>query len=72
MKPDDPIVLPCDVKGCGKAGSHIMVGHGRWCAAHISPEFYHHRRVAEGLEPEFEPMGPVPEGQRRPKQDRLF
>ncbi|WP_417844824.1 hypothetical protein [Thalassospira sp.] len=72
MTKTDPVVLPCDAKGCGKAGSHIMTGHGRWCRAHIPPEFYREKRIAEGQEREFEPMGPVPEGQRKPKQDRLF
>ncbi|OCK08647.1 MULTISPECIES: hypothetical protein [Thalassospira] len=67
-----PKVLPCDVNGCMCAGTHIMVNHGRWCAKHIPPEFYRHKRIAAGLEKEFEPIGELPADQRKPKQGKLF
>jgi hypothetical protein len=67
-----PVARLCDVAGCKRAGSHIMVNHGRWCAKHIPPEFYRHKRIAAGLEKEFEPIGELPADQRKPKQGKLF
>tara|TARA_R110001583_G_scaffold189552_2_gene352715 strand:+ start:15118 stop:15333 length:216 start_codon:yes stop_codon:yes gene_type:complete len=67
-----PVVQSCDVKGCEKAGSHIMVGHGRWCGQHIPPEFYRNKRIAEGAEAPDGPIGDIPADQRKPKQGRLF
>lgn len=66
------VVMPCDHKGCKRAGTHIMVNHGRWCRRHIPPEFFRYKRVAAGEEKEFEPIGPLPADQRKPKQGKLF
>jgi hypothetical protein len=66
------IVMPCDRKGCKRAGTHIMVNHGRWCREHIPPEFFRYKRIAAGEEREIDPIGALPADQRKPKQERLF
>ena len=67
-----PAVLLCDVNGCKRAGTHIMVNHGRWCRTHIPPEFFRYKRIAAGQEQEIEPIGPLPADQRKPKQGKLL
>ncbi|KZB73263.1 hypothetical protein AUQ43_18475 [Thalassospira sp. MCCC 1A01148] len=64
--------MPCDHKGCKRAGTHIMVNHGRWCRTHIPPEFFRYKRIAAGQEQEIEPIGPLPADQRKPKQGKLL
>lgn len=66
------VVKRCDQRGCDRAGSHIIVNRGRWCHAHIPPDFFRYKRIAAGEEREIDPIGELPADQRKPKQERLF